>query len=256
MRVAAVQSDIAWEDPEANFARRRPWIAAAAAAGARLVVLPEMFACGFSMDTARICEAPGGRSTAFLVDQARALGLWICGALPELPPGEARPYNTLVIAGPGGELRRYRKIHPFTFAGEHLHYGAGAEHLTLEIEGARLTFFICYDLRFADEFWVCAPTTDAYVVVANWPTRRRHHWSALLRARAIENQAYVVGVNRVGQGSGLEYSGDSAILDPWGEVLASGAGDPTLLLAELDPARVADARAKLPVLPDRRTLGR
>lgn len=252
MRVAAIQSEIVWEDPSENFQRLRPWIAAAAAAGARMVVLPEMFACGFSMATARISEAPGGRTTAFLQEEARAAGLWICGSLPELPAGEAKPYNTLVIAGPGGELHRYRKIHPFTFAGEHLHYAAGEQHLTVTIEGARCTFFVCYDLRFADEMWACAEQTDAYVFVANWPARRRLHWSTLLRARAIENQAYVVGVNRVGSGNGLEYSGDSAIIDPWGETLAGAAGDPTMLLAEIDPGRVAEARAKLPVLPDRR----
>lgn len=256
MRVAAIQSEIVWEDPEANFAGLRPWIAAAAGAGARLVALPEMFACGFSMDTGRIREAPGGRSTEFLVESARAHGVWVCGSVPELPAGEERPYNTLVIAGPEGQVHRYRKIHPFTFAGEHLHYAAGTEHLTLTIEGARVTFFICYDLRFADELWACATATDAYVIVANWPTRRRHHWSTLLRARAIENQAYVIGVNRVGVGNGLEYSGDSAIIDPWGEVLATAAGDATMLLADVDPARVANARAKLPVLPDRRPLVR
>ncbi|MEZ4448110.1 MAG: nitrilase-related carbon-nitrogen hydrolase [Nannocystaceae bacterium] len=255
MRIAAIQSDIAWEDPEANFDRLRPLIAAAAAAGARLIALPEMFACGFSMETARIAEDEDGPSARFLADAARAHGLWICGSIPERPAGAERPANTLVLAGPAGESHRYRKIHPFTFAGEDRHYAAGDRHLTVTIEGARLTFFICYDLRFADEFWARAGGTDAFIVVANWPARRRLHWSTLLRARAIENQTYVVGVNRVGVGSGLEYSGDSAILDPWGETLASAAGDPTILFGEIDPARVADARAKFPVLQDRRPPG-
>src|SRR5690606_10841840 len=124
MRIAAVQSDIAWEDPEANFARLRPLVAAAAAAGARLIALPEMFACGFSMETARITDDEDGPSARFLAGEARAHGVWICGSIPERPPGAERPYNTLVLAGPGGEQRRYRKIHPFTFAGEHHHYGA------------------------------------------------------------------------------------------------------------------------------------
>jgi predicted amidohydrolase len=255
MKVAAIQSDIVWEDPEANFARLRPLIAAAAAADARMVVLPEMFACGFSMKTEAIVEPPGGPSASFLFDQAHLHKIWICGSLPELLPGSKRPHNTLVIVGPGGEIHRYQKLHPFTFADEHLYYEAGEDHLRLTIDGLRIGFFICYDLRFADEFWEQAKEVDAYVVVANWPKRRRLHWSTLLRARAIENQAYVVGVNRVGDGDGVEYSGDSAILDPWGETLASAAGDPTILFAEIDPARVAEARRKFPVLVDRRAPG-
>ena len=101
-------------------------------------------------------------------------------------------------------------------------------------------------------FWGRANDTDAYIVVANWPERRRRHWTTLLQARAIENQAYVVGVNRVGHGSGVDYSGDSRIIDPWGEILAAGAGGETMLLADLKPAAVQDARDKFPVLKDRR----
>ncbi|MCY1013175.1 carbon-nitrogen family hydrolase [Nannocystis pusilla] len=252
MKIAAIQSDIAWEDPEANFTRLRPWVAAAAAAGARLVVLPEMFACGFSMTTAKIAEPPGGPSTRFLEHQARQHDLWICGSVPEVPLGEAKPYNTLVLASPHGQVVRYRKIHPFSFAREDEHYGAGTDHITVDVDGLRCTLFVCYDLRFADEFWGRAEQTDAYVVVANWPERRRHHWTTLLQARAIENQAYVVGVNRVGHGNGLDYSGDSRIVDPWGEVLAAAAGGETMVLADVRPEVVRDARERFPVLKDRR----
>ena len=252
MRVAAIQSDIAWEQPETNFERLRPWLAAAAAAGARLVVLPEMFACGFSMATGRIREPEDGPTARFLIDQARTNGLWVCGSLPELPAGQGKPYNTLVLAGPSGQVHRYRKIHPFSFAREHEHYAAGRDHVTVEIEGLRCSLFICYDLRFADEFWTRAEHTDAYLVIANWPERRRHHWTALLQARAIENQAYVVGVNRVGRGNDLDYTGDSRILDPWGETLAAAAGSETMLLADLKPDVVRDARERFPVLKDRR----
>lgn len=252
MKIAAIQSDIAWEDPEANFTRLRPWVAAAAAAGAKLVVLPEMFACGFSMATERIREDPGGPSTRFLEHQARQHDLWICGSVPEVPLGEARPYNTLVLASPHGQVVRYRKIHPFSFAKEHEHYGAGSDHITVDVEGLRCSLFVCYDLRFADEFWGRAEQTDAYIVVANWPERRRVHWTTLLQARAIENQAYVVGVNRVGHGNGLDYSGDSRIVDPWGEVLAAAAGGETMLIADVRPEVVRDAREKFPVLKDRR----
>jgi predicted amidohydrolase len=253
MRVAAIQSDIVWEDPQANFERLRPWIAAAAAAGARLVVLPEMFACGFSMATEHVREPPDGPTARFLEEQAKAHGVWLCGSMPEAPEGSPKPFNALVLAGPNGKvLHRYHKIHPFSFAREHEHYATGEGHVTVDVEGLRCTLFICYDLRFADEFWGRADATDAYIVVANWPERRRRHWTTLLQARAIENQAYVVGVNRVGHGSGLDYSGDSRIIDPWGEILAAGAGGETMLLADLSPDAVRDAREKFPVLKDRR----
>jgi omega-amidase len=253
MRIAALQSDVVWEDAAANFERLRPWIGAAAAAGARLLALPEMYSHGFSMATERIAEPVDGASTRFLVDQARRHGLWLAGSLPERPAGAELPYNTLVVAGPAGEVHRYRKIHPFSYAGEHRHYQAGDAFTQVEIEGLRFTLFVCYDLRFADEFWATAAETDVYLVVANWPETRRHHWRTLLQARAIENQAYVVGVNRVGvEPSGLRYAGDSRIIDPMGEVLAAAAEQETLLIADLDAARVSQTREKLPFLRDRR----
>jgi len=252
MKVAALQLDIAWEQPAVNYERVMPWIRTATAAGARLLVLPEMYACGFSMRAAAVAEPEDGPSTAFLVEQARAHGIWIGGSVPARPDGAARPFNTFVLAGPQGQLHRYRKIHPFTFAEEHLHYDAGERFVTVEVEGVRCTLFVCYDLRFADEMWATARDTDCYLFVANWPERRRHHWTALLLARAIENQAYVVGVNRVGEGGGIAYSGDSRIIDPWGELVASAAGQETLLLADVDPAVVSEARQRFPVLQDRR----
>jgi predicted amidohydrolase len=258
MRVAALQTEIEWEDPRATFRRIVPWLEAAASAGARLVALPEMFACGFSMAAEAIAEPPGGPTTEFLTTHAERLGVWLAGSLPERPAGARRPSNTLVLAGPHGELHRYRKIHPFSFAGEHEHYEAGSERVVVEVEGVRLGLFVCYDLRFADEFWALAPEVDAYLVVANWPDTRRHHWTSLLVARAIENQAYVIGVNRVGTGglsntgSKLRYTGDSRIVDPMGEVLAAGSTVETMLVAEVDPAVVADVRARLPFLADRR----
>ncbi len=252
MRIAALQSDVVWEDPEANFERLEPWVAAAAAAGAKLLALPEMFSYGFSMATERISEPPGGPSTRFLKDQAGRHGLWLAGSVPERAKRQKRPHNTLIVVGPRGEIHRYHKIHPFSYAGEHRHYTAGARFVTVAIEGLRVTLFVCYDLRFADEFWATAAETDAYLVVANWPEARRHHWTSLLVARAIENQAYVVGVNRVGEGGELRYRGDSRIVDPMGEVLAAAADQETLLLADLDPAVVAETRRELPFMNDRR----
>jgi predicted amidohydrolase len=251
--VAALQTDIAWEDKEANFRRLEPWIASAAGAGAKLVLLPEMYSCGFTMAAERVAEPEEGPSTAFLRAQAARHGIHLGGSVPERPAGADRPFNCFVLAGPDGGLWRYRKIHPFTFAGEHEHYAAGDSFTTVTVGGLRCTLFVCYDLRFADEFWDTAAGTDCYLVVANWPERRRGHWTSLLLARAIENQAYVVGVNRVGRGGDLVYTGDSRIVDPWGETLAAGAGGETVLLADLDAAVVKDARERFPVLPDRRS---
>jgi predicted amidohydrolase len=151
------------------------------------------------------------------------------------------PLNAFCLVAPDGTLHRYDKIHPFTYAGEHERFGAGDRFVTVDVEGVQVTLFVCYDLRFADEFWATARDTDAYLVVANWPSTRRHHWRTLLDARAIENQAYVVGVNRVGTGGGLDYTGDSRIVDPLGEVVAGGAMRETILLADLDTEVVRTA---------------
>ena len=252
MIVAGIQHDIVWEDPEANFARLAPMIEHAAADGARLVVLTEMYATGFSMKTDRIAEPVDGPSARFLVEQARRHGVWMCASVPERAADDVHPYNQLVLAAPDGSTRRYAKIHPFTYGREHEHYSAGSDFLTVDIDGARCSFFVCYDLRFADEFWGLAEHTDCYVLPANWPAARREHWMALLRARAIENQAYVVGVNRVGDGGRLHYSGDSMIIDPFGEVMAEAGDAETTISADIDPERVRTVRAEYPFLQDRR----
>jgi predicted amidohydrolase len=252
MRIAAVQHDIVWEDRDANFARLAPWVAAAAGAGAELVLLTETFSTGFSM-TPGIGEPEGGPSARFLAGQAAEHGVWVGGTCPEIAADGELPYNSFVLAGPDGTTHRYRKLHPFTHAGEHERFRAGEKPTTVEIGGLRITPFICYDLRFANVFWDAAPATDVYLVPANWPSPRRHHWQTLLQARAIENQAYVVGVNRVGpDGNGLEHLGDSRIVSPMGELLATAAGVETMLLADVDAAEVAATREKFAFMPDRR----
>jgi predicted amidohydrolase len=252
MRIAAVQHDIVWEDRDANFARLAPWVAAAAGAGAELVLLTETFSTGFSM-TPGIGEPEGGPSARFLAGQAAEHGVWVGGTCPEIAADGELPYNSFVLAGPDGTTHRYRKLHPFTHAGEHERFRAGEKPTTVEIGGLRITPFICYDLRFANVFWDAAPATDVYLVPANWPSPRRHHWQTLLRARAIENQAYVVGVNRVGaDGNGLEHLGDSRIVSPMGELLATAAGVETMLLADVDAAEVAATRERFAFMPDRR----
>ena len=174
MIVAGLQLDIAWEEPAENFRRAAELAVEAAAVGARLLVLPEMFATGFSMRSEAMAEhAPAVRT--FLADTATRHEVWVVGGFAE--PGDDRPANACsVIAPDGSERLHYRKIHPFAYAGEAEHYAAGDDLVTVAVEGLRFTLFVCYDLRFADKFWDAALGTDVYIVVANWPEPRRHHW--------------------------------------------------------------------------------
>ena len=250
MRVALVQMDLAWEDVAENHRRARARLQEAARRGASLALLPEMFCTGFSMESEKIAQPAGGPSETFLRATARELGISILASLPEA--GAPRPRNMAVLAGPDGSVARYAKIHPFSFGGEHRVYTGGDRIVTVPVAGARVTPFVCYDLRFPEPFRLAADDTDLFAVVANWPEARREHWRTLLRARAIENLCYVAGVNRVGEGGGLRYAGDSAVISPWGDVLAEGDASEAVLLAEVDPAVVRDARAKFPALRDRR----
>ena len=251
MRIAAVQHDIVWEDRDANFERLAPQVARAVGAGAELVLLTETFSTGFSM-TPGIGEPEGGPSARFLAAQAAEHGVWVAGTCPEVADDGELPYNSFVLAGPDGVAHRYRKLHPF--ADERERFRSGQGPVTVQVGGLRVTPFICYDLRFADVFWSAAADTDVYLVPANWPSARRAHWQTLLQARAIENQAYVVGCNRVGTaGDGTDHAGDSRIVAPDGELLATASGIETIVLADVDAAEVAATRDQLRFLPDRRS---
>ncbi|HEY1433838.1 MAG TPA: carbon-nitrogen family hydrolase [Thermoanaerobaculia bacterium] len=250
MKLALVQMDLAWEDVAENHRRARKHLEEAARRGAALALLPEMFCTGFSMEAEKIAQPAGGPSETFLRETAKELGLWVLASVPEA--GQPRPRNMAILAGPDGAVARYAKIHPFTFGGEDRVYTGGDRIVTVPIAGARVTPFVCYDLRFPEPFRLAADDTDLFALVANWPEARREHWRTLLRARAIENLCYVAGVNRVGEGGKLRYAGDSAVISPWGEVLVEGSADEAVLVCDVDPAVVRDARAKFPALRDRR----
>lgn len=252
MRVAAVQHDIEWKDPAATHRRVEPMISQAADAGAQLIVLAEMFSTGFATTAADIAQPMNGSSVEFLRAAAARHDAWVAASVPVTNADGGRARNRFIAAGPKGELATYDKRHPFSFADEHLEFERGDDVITIEIDGLRVTPFVCYDLRFADDFWAVGPQTDVFVVVANWPEPRRHHWSALLTARAIENQCYVVGVNRVGTADGLTFSGDSAIVSPTGQHLAGASWIETVLIADIDAAEVVRVRERFPFLQDRR----
>jgi predicted amidohydrolase len=266
MKIAAIQHDVVWQDGAATQQQLLPLIRQAVAGDARLVVLTEMYATGYSMHPEHVAEEPGGPNERFLRQQAAEHGIWLVGSIAQWVDMEreiensAEPQprlaeNVAILAGPRGQLYRYAKIHPFSYAGEDKHYRAGSDFLTVTVEDLRISVFICYDLRFADEFWQLAADTDLFVIVANWPEPRREHWKALLKARAIENQAYVIGVNRVGVGDDISYTGDSAILDPLGRPLAEASLTETVLLCEADPGEVKRIRDRYPFLADRRGTG-
>jgi len=254
MIVAGLQTDIAWEDPRENFRRVDAMAEALLEEPTRphLLVLPEMFATGFSMEAGKVA-AFAEETRAFLAELARRHSVFVLGGYAE--PALPRPGNACSIFDPEGrEILHYRKLHPFSLAGEQEHYVPGEALATVEVEGVRVTPFICYDLRFPEPFRVAAPHTDLFCVIANWPAKRREPWSLLLRARAVENQAYVLGVNRVGPGGGEPHSGDSALLDPFGQVVAEApaAEAPAALVGEVDPGVVARVRERFTFLKDRR----
>lgn len=250
MIVGGLQMDIAWEDPEESFRRAEALADRAAAAGARLLVLPELFATGFSMN-AELVAASGEAALQLMTRLARRHRVWVVGGFAE-SAGD-RPYNACAVVDPDGEERaRYRKIHPFSLTGEQSRYRAGETVANVAVDGLRVTPLICYDLRFPELFRATADVTDLYLVIANWPEPRTHAWSALLVARAIDCQAWVVGVNRVGDAQGHRHLGESVLVDPLGRVVARGAHQPAVVMGEVDAATVASVRDRYGFLRDRR----
>jgi predicted amidohydrolase len=158
-------------------------------------------------------------------------------------------YNVAATFSPEGELlATYAKQRLFAYGDEHEHYVAGTSPVTVDIDGVRVAPFVCYDLRFPELFRAAAHGADLMVVVANWPTARRPHWDALLPARAIENQAYVIGVNRTGKGDGISYDGGSAAYDPWGEAVARRLAVASPAVVDVSTAHVQDIRTRYPFL--------
>jgi predicted amidohydrolase len=248
--VAGIQFDIAWEDPTESFARVAPLIQQAVEEGARLIALPEMFATGFSMRSEAMADHASTIRT-FLAGTASAYEVWVVAGFAE--PGDARPANACSVYSPeGDEVLHYRKIHPFSLAHETEHFEAGDTLATVNVEGVRVTPLICYDLRFPEIFRAAAEATDLFVVIANWPSRRALAWRTLLAARAIDTQAWVLGVNRVGEAEGYPHRGDSSLLDPWGAVIATLVDQSGVVLNEVDAEVVRQARKRFPFLRDRR----
>lgn len=243
LELALIQTTLVWHDPAAN--REHFDALLEQARGADLVILPEMFTTGFSMESAELAEPEEGPSTLWLREQAQAIGAVICGSLI-IQAADGSYRNRLLWARPDGSLAHYDKRHLFRMAGEHKHYSPGDERVVLECKGWRVRPLICYDLRFP--VWSRAATdTDLLLYTANWPGARRQHWNRLLPARAIENLCYVAAVNRVGEdGKGHGYTGDSQVLDFQGETLLSAGEADGVFRVHLSSEALLSYRERFP----------
>ena len=246
MTVALVQAELLWERPQANRDHLERQLTGVAGR-ADLMVLPEMFNRGFSMDAAG-AETMSGPTVQWLRRLAAELDAAICGSIAIAEDDAV--FNRFIWAGPDGELNSYDKRHLFRMGGEHERYRGGGEQRLFSWRGWRICPLVCYDLRFP--VWSRnRGDRDLLIYVANWPTARRQHWRHLLLARAIENQCAVVGVNRVGtDGQGIHYSGDSLAIDARGEVLADAGSAPGIHIAHLSLDSLRQYRAEFPVALD------
>ena len=251
MQVFAVQFDIAWEDKAANFAKVRALLAATPPAPDSLVVLPEMFATGFSMNLAVTRQRAEREDEAFLASLAREHRAHVLGGV--VSPGEqAMGRNEAVVFSPDGALlARYTKIHPFSLGGEAQGHAAGTDIVSFACGGFTVAPFVCYDLRFPEIFRAAAQRgANLFAVIALWPVKRQQHWLTLLQARAIENQACVIGVNRIGSEPQFSYAGRSVVVDPHGVIIADAGEQERVLTAALDAETVHAWRRDFPALRD------
>lgn len=255
MRLALASLDQLWLEKDANFARCVELARLARIHDCELIVFPEMTLTGYSLDIDRIAEQEDGSQTlARFGKLAQETGLSIIFGACLLDPTSIRPRNLFCLARPDGSSRAaYAKVHPFSFAGEEKVLEAGDALSVTEVSGLRLGSSICYDLRFPELYSAMAPRCDAVINIANWPVRRVAHWRALLLARAIENQLFVFGVNRIGtDGRGLQYEKSSMAVAPDGTVLEPVLAGTELDIYDLDPAETARYRAVFPTVRDKR----
>lgn len=247
LRVTLVQAQLAWHDAQAN---RRAFenLLAPLAGQTDLVVLPEMFTTGFTMAAHEVAEPAEGPSVDWMRATAAKLNAVVTGSIVTRDSGKY--FNRLIWMRPDGSHAAYDKRHLFRMAHEDQHYSAGGARLIVELKGWQVCPLVCYDLRFpvwsrnrigGDSGY------DVLLYVANWPERRRHAWQTLLQARAIENQCYCIGVNRVGKdGNDIPYSGDSAAIDFLGQPLTAAPEDEFVVTVALDRAALDTHRAKFP----------
>ena len=253
MKIIAVQLDIAWEDKPANHAKVRRLLDTQRPEAGSLVLLPEMFSTGFSMNVAGVHDTETNADRGFLRELARSLRCTVIGGLVTRDADGKGQNHALVVSPEGEERACYTKLHPFAPGKEAMHYVGGADVCTFEWAGFTVAPFVCYDLRFPEAFRRATRVgANLLTVIANWPAARIEHWITLARARAIENQAYVVAVNRCGNDPWLAYPGRSLIVDPKGNVLADAGDGERVIGADVDLAALQAYRKEMPFLADMR----
>ncbi len=269
LTVTLIQQNLYWENKEANLKAFEEKINAIASK-TEIVILPEMFSTGFSMKPEMLAETMDGDTLMWMKKIAASKKIIVTGSViikeeeDGQRGGQTRYYNRLIWMLPNGQYGCYDKRHLFAFAGEDEHYTAGNKRLIASVSGWKINLQVCYDLRFPVWARQSPPPPgeagrgpgdeaeyDVLIYVANWPERRSHAWKTLLQARAIENQCYVIGVNRTGNdGNNIYHSGDSMIADPWGEVLYHKAHEEDVFTYALQKEKLNEARSKFPFLKD------
>ena len=246
MKISILQLDLVWENPQENL--RKADAAIASAPGADLYVLPEMFPTGFCTVPDGVAEPEGGLVLQWMKDRAARTDAALAGSVAVRHEG--RYYNRFYFVTPDGSVTWYDKKHLFTYGGEHERFTAGDKRVVIEFRGVRIMLLVCYDLRFP--IWSRnRGDYDMILYVASWPVTRMNAWESLLVARAIENQCYVAGVNRVGKDPSNEYGGGSMVIDPYGKMIASCEdGVECSASTEIDIPMLEAFREKFPVLND------
>jgi len=249
LKVAAIQADLVWENKKENLLLFDKKIATLSNQNVDLIVLPEMFQTGFTMNAVDMAETMSGPTTEWMKNTAYKLNSAVMGSF--IVKENNQHFNRMVFCSKKAEIAYYDKRHLFAMAKEDKVFTAGQKNIIVEINGWRIAPFVCYDLRFP--VWMRNYNNyDLAVVIANWPVKRIYHWDNLLISRAIENQSYVIGVNRVGlDGSGYHYPGHSCIINAAGAVINKDMNDEAIMIETLDLLSLKTIRKRLPFLKDK-----
>jgi len=255
MKIALIQMDIAWESKKANYARAETFFKKAARESCDIIVFPEMFNTGFSMNISAVTEDEGGETSQVLSELAKKYGLNVIAGFAARKPGRKKLRNLAVAFDKKGSvIASYAKMHPFSLAKEDKYFSSGNTRVIFHIEEMTASVCIYYDLRFPEIFRDIAKSVQAIFVLANWPGSRKDHWETLLKARAIENQCFVIGVNRTGKdGNGIRYAGASHVYSPLGKDICAGGPGEQFIACEIDPETVTKVRSRFPFLEDMRS---
>lgn len=249
MKIALCQYSPVWENPEANIEKINFLVHNLE--NVELLIFPEMTLTGFTMNAKKFAEDVDGISYKFFINLAQKLKTNIFFGVIE--KDESKIFNSLIHVDENGLIvARYRKIHPFSLADEDKNYSAGAETVITKINNVKFALSICYDLRFPELYRLYVKKgIDVIINIANWPVKRINHYTTLLKARAIENQCFAIGVNRVGKdGNGFEHNGFSTIYDPLGKEILSIENEEGIFISEIDINEVEKTRNELPFLND------